>query len=742
MEPTIEELKASWNKLMLEPNPPLRPNPREIAPEIKTPLTQSLKDAAAQVIEKRNNAVEWKNSQSNSGGVFDYPTGGVGETINGLEINVFQRADSSLGIDIFDEAYSDKTFVHGSKPIPDSEFEFRLMDTNSRSEVVGFAKDHSIFERMGLDRDEFAQLVIERLEGMANKIDLQSSIQQESTLETSSVRVANERSEADLLPQAPPPITVEKEQIGLVPASSVTWMESLKSQINYVDGTKLEVFAGSNKVYEQTDNVVTRDKLATPLGEKIQQALENPNELKGSVRIMVDGEKVYHAKNGQVLENKHSLTLENSPVTSEKSLNVVPEVAQVSEVQPQSLPVTQSKTPEHTPEVPQVQEQVYQGDRVEIKGAVVLGVSPVVENKTNNNPGLDEFSSSASFDSRSGRQIFSVPLNSSQLKLDERIPKEADTGKVKTKDNSSLNEPQPHRPHKQIFSVPLNPTPVELDAKMPEVVNPGNLTERSSLEQSLASANARIDSLQMQLKDTQKSLADLSKFVRNDNLKSWAEHKVQDVAKTSQSIAEQAKTKVMQWVQAKTAQVKEVVHQKVNEVKSIAQDKVNEVKTAAKDKVNEVKTVAQDKANEVKTVAQNKVSEVKIATQDKVNEVKTAAQLKGIEFKESVREQANKFLAPVNSVEVERAAKHIVREFGDGKSYNKAATHSFQVNDKNELSVARQSDGAVIYQKGALTTAATSHDILKLNALPTVVNQIKVTQNLSHQKQGMEVGGR
>ncbi|MCY7286076.1 MAG: hypothetical protein LH679_22160, partial [Cyanobacteria bacterium CAN_BIN43] len=126
--------------------------------------------------------------------------------------------------------------------------------------------------------------------------------------------------------------------------------------------------------------------------------------------------------------------------------------------------------------------------------------------------------------------------------------------------------------------------------------------------------------------------------------------------------------------------------------------------------------------------------------QDKVNEVKTAAQLKGIDFKESVREQANKFLAPVNSAQVERAAKHIVCEFGDGKSYNKAATHSFQLNDKNELSVARQSDGAVIYQKGALTKAANSHDILKLNALPTVVNQIKEKQMQSTPKQQMEVG--
>ncbi|MBW4638853.1 MAG: hypothetical protein KME05_11565 [Gloeocapsa sp. UFS-A4-WI-NPMV-4B04] len=286
------------------------------------------------------------------------------------------------------------------------------------------------------------------------------------------------------------------------------------------------------------------------------------------------------------------------------------------------------------------------------------------------------------------------------------------------------------RQSKEIIPFPVNPTQPELDEKIQEILNANEPINPRPMEEALASANARIDSLQAQLEDTKKSLNDLSKFVRNDNLKSWAGHKVTEITKTSQFIAEQAKNKVMQWVQAKTSQVKEAVHEKVNEVKVVAQNKVAEVKTATQVMVTEVKTVAQDKVNEVKVVAQNKVAEVK-----------TAAQLKGIGFKESVREQANKFLAPVNSAEVERAAKYVVSAYGDGKSYNKAATHSFQLNDKNELSIARQADGAVVYQKGEITKAASSHDILKLNALPAIVNQIKVTQMHEAQKQEMEVGG-
>lgn len=261
--------------------------------------------------------------------------------------------------------------------------------------------------------------------------------------------------------------------------------------------------------------------------------------------------------------------------------------------------------------------------------------------------------------------------------------------------------------NKDMIPFPINPTQAQMDEKMQEILNPSDTLNHGSLEQALFAANARIDALQTQLEDTKKSLQELSKFVCNDNLKSWAEHKAHDIFNTSQSIAKQAKNKVMQWMQSKTSQVKEVVHEKVNEVKTVAHEKINEAKTLA---------------------------------QDKGNEVKTFAQLKAIEFKEAIREQANNFLAPLDSQKVEQAAKYVVRAYGDGKSYDKAATHSFKLDDKNELSIARQADGAVIYKQGELTKAANSHDILKLNALPAIVEQIKTTQMQTSQKQQMEVG--
>ena len=92
MEPTIKELNESLNKLMSEPDPPLRPHPRETAPEIKTPLAMSVRDAAMHVIEKRNNATEWQKGQMADGEVYDDRNGGVSESINGLEVSVFSTA--------------------------------------------------------------------------------------------------------------------------------------------------------------------------------------------------------------------------------------------------------------------------------------------------------------------------------------------------------------------------------------------------------------------------------------------------------------------------------------------------------------------------------------------------------------------------------------------------------------------------------------------------------------------------
>ena len=524
-------------------------------------------------------------------------------------------------------------------------------------------------------------------------------------------------------------------------------MDEIASQFG--DQNKISMFLGREKIYPNKE-------VSDATVERLENTLRSPESEKGTLRVL---EETRVSKKAELIYRSSQNTLDFDPK------NIAPQLQASSLSQALETPqVEQNQGVEQSSQQERSQEVEPSSDNVIPENKIDSGLeSPAEEyNRLGQNFPTVEDLAAREQQSASVAQNQSIepdryaampaiapetqPMveqgKSISINRDDITPERAEYFKeqlIELYERSNQLTSAQQQPggaivlaekNKEIIPFPVNPTQPELDEKMHEILNPSNATNHGSLEQALVAANARIDSLQAQLEDTKKSLNDLSKFVRSDNLKSWAEHKVTEITKTSQSIAEQAKNKVMQWVQAKTVQVKEAVHEKVNFVKTAAQDKVAEVKTAAQDKVNEVKVVAQDKVNEVKNVAQNKVAEVK-----------TAVQIKGIEFKESVREQANKFLAPVNSAEVERAAKYVVRAYGDGKTYDKAATHSFQLNDKNELSIARQADGAVVYQKGEITKAANSHDILKLNALPAIVNQIKVTQMQSAQKQEMEVGG-
>lgn len=82
------------------------------------------------------------------------------------------------------------------------------------------------------------------------------------------------------------------------------WLENFKHRFDQFENSTLQVYVGSSKVYEQVGQEVTRDNLEGDIAQKVQQALETPQELKGSVRIMLDGEKVFQAKQGEILENK------------------------------------------------------------------------------------------------------------------------------------------------------------------------------------------------------------------------------------------------------------------------------------------------------------------------------------------------------------------------------------------------------------------------------------------------------
>lgn len=562
---TISDIQKSIDKLMNEPDPPLRLHPRERYPEIKTPLAQTIKDAALLVVEKRNNASEWKNASS-EGNVYDDQDGGVSQRINGLEINVVQRSDSSVSINIFDEALSTAS-LHENISVSDRDCEFQLVDINSRGEVVSFLPSHSIYERMGVNKEEFAHLVSTRLEGMADKIDRQVAVEQEVPLALD-IPTVNEK--------------VLEQEASAVLENQGSWIESLRSQIGDVDGSKLQIFSGASKVYERNSNEVVLDNLEDKLGQKVQQALENPSELKGSVRVVVDGENIFHAKNGELLNNTHALALENTQAVPEKSLDVAPEIPQVAsvqlddvqeknldialeapqaiEVQEQSIQVIQEESLNTTPEIPELTEA--QQEKIEIAQAenldVVSEISQVVKPETRN--------VQAAFPSPEPQQNTS---QKEEAKVNFTPPQEI-VVPVKNQQQDSTRRVQPSNS----------------EAKEKAIFN------------LIARQETRINLLEQKLAAQSQPLS--------ARVNQWLEK----VNQTAQLAAKEVKEKSLHIPQG----VRQFLSNKSNQIGSSIKEQVNTARTHIVNKVNEqvtaVKSEVTNKVNEVKSGLERRLADV------------------------------------------------------------------------------------------------------------------------------------
>jgi hypothetical protein len=293
------------------------------------------------------------------------------------------------------------------------------------------------------------------------------------------------------------------------------------------------------------------------------------------------------------------------------------------------------------------------------------------------------------------KQLIPIPINAPQPELDQAMGEAVSP--VMPPDALGHTEPLGFRLPVEPAAAPERlPDPVQQPY---ERLNPPEASNHASLAvvtRALEAANARIDALQAQLAETTEALQDLSQYVKDSNLGTWATAKAQEIGETSQVIAVQAKSRVAQWMSSKVSGVKSYAHEKL--------------------------------------------SEGKLAVQGKVDEIQIAAQLKAIEVKEALREKVNELLAPVNVQKLELAARHMIEHYGNGTSYDKAATHSFHLNDNNELSISRQGDRQVVYENGQLTQAADSRDVWKLNTLPDFVAQVTAEISQPEQRREAEMG--
>jgi predicted nucleic acid-binding Zn-ribbon protein len=237
--------------------------------------------------------------------------------------------------------------------------------------------------------------------------------------------------------------------------------------------------------------------------------------------------------------------------------------------------------------------------------------------------------------------------------------------------------------------IPIEPTLQQINEKMPEVLSPQPdavakpepvaANPNESLEKALAAANSRLDALQTQLSSTQGALEDLSKHIKESNLKTWATNTAQKVGNTVQTIAVQSKTKVVDWV-------------------------------------TQAKATVEQKATQVKIAAQTTVGNVKTAVQDKVESVKTAAQLKTIEVRETARHRISEVLSPVDSAALTATANRVISEWGkDGKFEGNA--FNFQRSQSGDVSI-HTKDGAAVFVNGVVTDKASPQTIAHLSQLP------------------------
>ncbi len=561
METTISDTQKSIDKLMNEPDPSLRLHPRESYPEIKTPLAQTIKDAALLVVEKRDNASEWKNAPL-EGNVYDDRDGGVSQRINGLEINVVQRSDSSVSINIFDEALSTAS-MYENISVSDRDCEFQLVDINSRGEVVSFLPSHSIYERMGIDKEEFAHLVSTRLEGMADRIDRQVAIEQEVPLALDSTPTVNEK----VLEQEPPAAVLENQG---------SWIESLRSQIGDVDGSKLQIFSGASKVYERNSNEVVLDNLEDKLGQKVQKALENPSELKGSVRVVVDGENIFHAKNGELLKNTHALAVQ------EKSLDVSSEIPQVASVRIDDVQEKKLDVALVAPQAIAVQEQSIQTTQ-EVSLDNTLEIPEVIEAQ----PETSEIA-----------QVESLDVIS---EISQAVEPELQNIQV------ALPPPEPQQNTSQKEEAKVSFTPPQ-EIVVPVKNQQQDSTQRAQPSNSEAKEKAIFNLIARQ--ETRINLLEQKLAAQSQPLSARVNQWLEKVNQTAQLAVKEVKERSLHIPQG----VRQFLSNKSNQIRSSIKEQINTTRTQIVNKVNErvtaVKSEVASKVSEVKNGLEHRIADV------------------------------------------------------------------------------------------------------------------------------------
>ena len=237
---------------------------------------------------------------------------------------------------------------------------------------------------------------------------------------------------------------------------------------------------------------------------------------------------------------------------------------------------------------------------------------------------------------------------------------------------------------RSVVLIPVGAAQQQLNERMPQAVTePTKTAEVPSIEQSLATAQSKIEAMQKQLDKTTAAVDNLSSKIEDRSLKGWAVNTAQKLDTTAKTFATTAKSSVGQWVE-----------------KGI--DRI----TATADYFQ-------------------------IAARTAVSNVKFAAAVKSVEVKEAVIDKVGKVFAPVDTQALSKAAGAMINIWGkDGKF--EGETFDFKRSESGDINIATK-DGNTVFANGKVTENADATVKAHLNQIPHRLEVVKARAQVQAQ---------
>lgn len=152
----------------------------------------------------------------------------------------------------------------------------------------------------------------------------------------------------------PEPITADSPQFVTEPTATQSGEVAASAP---TESQPIKFFASSRKVYERVPGKEAQLIKASPEQvQKLQTAIDNPQELQGSVRVIQGEEVLYHVKNGEVITDKLGLSVDRTQEQAQTSTETADATDATVNAEVEALQTPQTPEAEAQPTPPVVEE--------------------------------------------------------------------------------------------------------------------------------------------------------------------------------------------------------------------------------------------------------------------------------------------------------------------------------------------------------------------------------------------------